>query len=221
MFTGIVRAVGRVQKTAKKSGVMKLVVETPPRWGKLSVGESIAVNGVCLTVVKQAKHSVTLEVVPETLNATNLGRLKPASLVNLEPALRAGDSLGGHFVMGHVDGVGRIRKIRRAGRHLSLQVEAPGDIIRYVVRKGSIALEGISLTVQNVDAASFEVAVIPHTLENTNLRHKSVGDQVNLETDFLAKIVENFVKPLSSRPKVRVSRLSEKFLREQGFSPPA
>lgn len=123
--------------------------------------------------------------------------------------------------MGHVDGIGRIRKIRRAGKHLSLQVEAPEDIIRYVVRKGSVAVEGISLTVQNVDAISFEVAVIPHTLENTNLRHKSAGDPVNLETDCLAKIVENFVKALSSRSKPPRSRLSEKFLREQGFSPPA
>src|SRR5918995_5367840 len=177
MFTGIVQALGRVRSF--EDG--RLVVERGPV--DAAIGDSVAVNGVCLTVVERGEGTLAFDVVPETVSRT-----RPfGDAVNLEPSLRAGDPLGGHVVQGHVDGVGRVRALGADGR---LVVEAPAEILAYVVEKGSIAVDGVSLTVAWVHRDAFEVALVPHTLEVTTLGSLREGDAVNLEVDVLAKYVE-------------------------------
>jgi riboflavin synthase len=182
VFTGLVREVGTVR--SMRDG--RLVVEAELT-GKL--GDSIAVNGVCLTVVAADGGAVSFDTVPETLARTSLGSLDHGSRVNLEPALRAGDAMGGHYVQGHVDGVGAFRGIE-AGLHW---FDAPPELLRYVAEKGSIAVEGTSLTVAALDGRGFAVALIPHTLDATTLGVLAPGDAVNLETDVLAKYVERLL----------------------------
>ena len=179
MFTGLVREVGTVR--SMQGG--RLVVETTIA---AELGDSIAVDGVCLTVVANDTGTLAFDAVPETLSRTSLGALAPGSGVNLEPALRVGDALGGHYVQGHVDGVGTFRGVAD-GLHW---FDAPPDIVRYVVGKGSIAVQGTSLTVARTDDSGFAVALIPHTLEATTLGRLEPGARVNLEADVLAKYVE-------------------------------
>ena len=179
MFTGIVREVGRV---AEFDG-HRLVVDAQTT---AALGDSVAVDGVCLTAVDGSR--LAFDVVGETIGRTTLGRLKPGDRVNLEPALRAGDAFGGHYVQGHVDGVGQVRS---AGTEV--WVDAPADLLRYVVIKGSITVDGVSLTVAALDDRGFGVALVPHTLAETTLGELEPGDPVNLETDILAKYVERLV----------------------------
>ncbi|MGZ4289296.1 MAG: riboflavin synthase [Gaiellaceae bacterium] len=179
MFTGLVRDVATVRSLVGG----RLVVETPL---EAAIGDSIAVDGVCLTVVDNADGALAFDAVPETLARTSLGTLEHGSRVNLEPALRAGDALGGHYVQGHVDGVGSYRGVA-GDLHW---FDAPPEILRYVVEKGSIAVQGTSLTVAAVDGRGFAVALIPHTLEVTTLGRLEPGARVNLEADVLAKYVE-------------------------------
>ncbi|MHB1191328.1 MAG: riboflavin synthase, partial [Armatimonadota bacterium] len=156
-------------------------------------GDSVAVNGTCLTVVRIAPPLLEFDAVSETVERTTLARLRPGDPVNLERALRAGDRLGGHMVQGHVDGTGRLSEMRKAGNQTLLRFAAPTEILRYVVEKGSIAVDGASLTVAEVDGGSFAVAVIPHTLAETTLGDLSTGSAVNLETDIIGKYVYKFV----------------------------
>lgn len=186
MFTGIVRERGRV--VSLQDG--RLVVETGVG---ASLGDSVAVDGVCLTVVGGDSRTLAFDVVPETLARTTLGRLQPGSEVNLEPAVRAGDPLGGHYVQGHVDGVGRVRSLKPEGQGARLWVEAPARVLRYCVEKGSICVSGVSLTVAELDRDAFSVALVPHTLACTTLGRLRPGDEVNLEADVLAKYVERLV----------------------------
>jgi riboflavin synthase len=186
VFTGLIREVGRV--VAFEGG--RLTIEAAQ---EAALGDSIAIDGVCLTVVAQQDGTLAFEAVPETLARTSLGRLEPGSRVNLEPALRAGDPLGGHYVQGHVDGVGTVRSVEAEGEGKRIWTDTPGDLLRYVVEKGSIALQGTSLTVAAVDDQGFAVALIPHTLQETTLDRLTVGDPVNLEVDVLAKYVEKLV----------------------------
>src|SRR5205085_1764895 len=158
-----------------------------------ALGDSIAIDGVCLTVVAHDGRTLSFEAVPETLARTSLGSLEAGSRVNLEPALRAGDPLGGHYVQGHVDGVGTVRSVEPEGDGKRIWTDAPAELLRYVVEKGSIAVQGTSLTVAAVGESGFEVALIPHTLEATTLGALEPGDQVNLETDVLAKYVEKLL----------------------------
>jgi riboflavin synthase len=181
MFTGIVREVGKV---VSFDGA-RLVVEAPETAAQAVAGDSVAVAGTCLTVVETDGGSLSFDVVPETLARTTLGRLEAGSAVNLEPALRVGDPLGGHIVQGHVDGVGTLRK-----RGELTWFDASTEIVRYCVEKGSIAVDGTSLTVAGTDDAGFAVALIPHTLEATTLGSLELGDGVNLEIDVFAKYVE-------------------------------
>ncbi len=182
MFTGLVREVGTV---ASFDGG-RLVVEAATA-GK--PGDSIAVDGVCLTVVENGGGRLAFDVVPETLV-----RVKPfRARVNLEPALRAGEPLGGHYVQGHVDGVGTVAAARPEGDGVRLRIEPPAELLRYVVEKGSIAVEGVSLTVASLDDTGLEVALVPHTLAATTLSDLAPGDSVNLEADVLAKYVERFL----------------------------
>ena len=186
MFTGIVREVGRVEAVEERGESVRLVVRAPETAAAATVGDSVLLAGVCLTAVEVADGSVAFDAVPETLRRSTLGRLEAGAGVNVEPALRAGDPLGGHIVQGHVDGVGRIRRVDDEG----IEVEAPQDVLRYCVEKGSIAVEGVSLTIGGLGERSFTVALIPHTRDVTTLGGVAEGDDVNLEVDVVAKYVE-------------------------------
>jgi riboflavin synthase alpha subunit len=193
MFTGIIREVGHDASVGARGEGMWLEVEAPTTSAQANVGDSVAINGVCLTVVAVANGRMAFDAVPETLARTSLGRLGTGSRVNLEPALRAGEPLGGHYVQGHVDGVGSVREVADEGEGKRIWVDAPEELLRYVVEKGSIAVEGTSLTVAGLDETGFAVALIPHTLAETTLGELTPGETVNLEADVLAKYVERLL----------------------------
>jgi riboflavin synthase len=186
VFTGIVREVGRVEAVEERGDSVRLTVRAPETAAATSVGDSIALAGVCLTAVEVADSTMAFDAVPETLRRSTLGRLEAGGGVNVEPALRAGEPLGGHIVQGHVDGVGRIRAVGEEG----IEVEAAPEVLRYCVEKGSITVEGVSLTIATLGEGSFGVALVPHTREVTTLGGVAVGDEVNLEVDVVAKYVE-------------------------------
>ena len=189
MFTGIVREVGTV---ASFDG-SRLVVEAPGTAEGAGVGDSVSVAGVCLTVVEADETRLAFDVVPETASRTALNGLDPGTGVNLEPSLRVGDQLGGHVVQGHVDAVGRVRSVTPEGDSRRVWVDAPESVLGYCIEKGSIAVDGVSLTVAAFDDEGFEVALIPHTLAATTLGRLESGDGVNLEADVLGKVVERLV----------------------------
>lgn len=197
MFTGIVEEAGVVEciKPAAKS--IELTVRAHKCGRGLKIGDSLAVNGCCLTVVKLASRGkfklAQFDLLQETWRRTNLQFTKPGSLVNLERPLRANAELGGHFVTGHIDGIGKIIRWERAGQDHVLDIAAPPEVMRYVVFKGSVAVDGISLTVAGVNKKSFRIWIIPHTYEITALRERKVGDAVDLEADLLGKYVEKFI----------------------------
>ena len=213
MFTGLIEEKGKVIRTEPGPGGMRLTVEAPKVSGDVKLGDSVSVNGACLTAVEVSPPMLKFDVVRETVERSTLGRLRPGDAVNLERPLRAGDRLGGHMVLGHVDGIGTIREIRKSGAETLFRFEAPSEIMRFVVEKGSIAVDGISLTVADVGPSSFSVAVIPHTLENTTLGDASVGGGVNLETDIIGKYV---YKLMGKAEPTSDQRLLEK-LSEGGF----
>jgi riboflavin synthase len=189
MFTGIVREVGTVESFDDS----RLVVAATQTAADAAVGDSVAVAGVCLTVVENDEVRLAFDVVPETLARTALGRLERGSAVNIEPSLRVGDQLGGHVVQGHVDVVGRVRSVTPDGDGRRVWVDAPEELLAYCIEKGSIAVDGVSLTVAALDDSGFEVALIPHTLDVTTLGWLEPGDSVNLEPDVLAKVVGHLV----------------------------
>jgi riboflavin synthase len=193
VFTGIVREVGRVASIEGGEEGVSLAVEAPATASGVEVGGSVAIDGVCLTAESVTDGRISFHAVPETLRRTSLGRLTPGSRVNLEPALRAGEPLGGHYVQGHVDGVGHIAEVRPEGAGSRVSVSAPAEVLRYCVEKGSIAVDGVSLTVAALDDGTFEVALIPHTLAETTLGELEAGRAVNLEVDVLAKYVERLL----------------------------
>ena len=186
MFTGIVEEVGSV----KSAGDGRLVIGASEVLSDVKVGDSISVNGACLTVTTHDDSSFSVDVVPETLRRTNLGELEAGSAVNLERSMPAYGRFGGHMVQGHVDGTATISSIRGEGDALMVVFDAPISLMRYVVEKGFIAVDGASLTIVNCDNFSFSVTIIPHTRENTVFKHKKVGDSVNLEVDIMAKYIE-------------------------------
>jgi riboflavin synthase len=190
VFTGIVRELGAVEGIQESATGVRLLVRAPETAAAAAVGDSVAVNGVCLTAVAADDGVLAFDAVPETLRRSSLGRLSAGARVNVEPALRAGEPLGGHFVQGHVDGVGRVRRADAEG----LEIEAGGEILRYCVEKGSIAVEGVSLTIASLGEDSFTVALVPHTREVTTLGALAEGDDVNLEVDVLAKHVERLLE---------------------------
>ena len=194
MFTGLVREVGIVVSVAGDETV-RLELGAPAIAEASAVGDSVAIDGVCLTVVAVEDGRLLFDAVPETLARTSLGALTRGSRVNLEPALRAGDALGGHYVQGHVDGVGTVRSADPEGDGRRIWFDAPQGLLRYVIVKGSIAVQGTSLTVADLDERGFAVALIPHTLVATTLGSLGPGDRVNLEADVLAKYVERLIAP--------------------------
>jgi riboflavin synthase len=190
MFTGIVRELA----TVGSFDGTRLVVIAPETAAVAAVGDSVAVAGVCLTVVEAADGQLAFDVVPETLSRTALGGVETGGNVNVEPSLRVGDQLGGHVVQGHVDAVGRVRSVAPEGDSHRVWIDAPETVVRYCIEKGSIAVDGVSLTVAAFDDDGFEVALIPHTLTVTTLGRLEPGDEVNLEADVLGKVVERLVE---------------------------
>lgn len=195
MFTGIVREVGRVVAVEGGPEGRSLVVLAPVTAAETGVGDSVAIGGVCLTAEAIDGDRIRFHAVAETLRRTSLGQLAEGGDVNVEPALRAGEPLGGHYVQGHVDGLGAIGSVEAEGDGLRVVVEAPPEILRYCVEKGSITVDGVSLTVAELLEDAFAVALVPHTLEATTLRDLAPGQPVNLEADVLAKYVERLVAP--------------------------
>lgn len=190
MFTGIVRELGTVDAFDGS----RLVVAAPETAGGVAVGDSVSIAGVCLTVVAAEEGRLAFDLVPETLSRTALSRLDPGDRVNVEPSLRVGDPLGGHVVQGHVDAVGTVRSVTPEEDSRRVWVDASDAVARYCLEKGSIAVDGVSLTVAALDDKGFEVALIPHTLAATTLGDLEPGDEVNLEVDVLAKVVERLVE---------------------------
>ncbi|HSF60063.1 MAG TPA: riboflavin synthase [Gaiellaceae bacterium] len=193
MFTGIVRELGTIVSADEHGGARALVVRAPGIAASASTGDSVSINGCCLTVESVAGERLAFHAVAETVGRTTLGQVRAEDRVNVEPAVRAGDPLGGHYVQGHVDGIGRVQSVEAEGEGLRVFVEAPDDVLRYCVEKGSVTVDGVSLTVAELADDAFAVALVPHTLEVTTLSELAPGREVNLEADVLAKYVERVV----------------------------
>ena len=209
MFTGLIEEKGKVVQVQPSSGGLRLTVEAPVVSGDVKLGDSVAVNGACLTAVEINPPMLKFDVVRETAGRSTLGNLRPGDAVNLERPLRAGDRLGGHMVLGHVDGIGTIREIRKSGGETVFRFEAPPEIMQYIVEKGSIAINGISLTIADLGPNWFTVAAIPHTLQATTLGEASVGSAVNLETDIIGKYVYKFMGKSAGSDQRLLGKLSE------------
>jgi riboflavin synthase len=194
MFTGIVQSVGVVREVEPRGGDVTIVVETPGLpLESAALGDSIAVNGVCLTAIRLESHAFAADVSRETLAMTTLGEWAPGTRVNLEPALKAGQPLGGHYVTGHVDGVGQVTSRHEDARSVRVEFELPPELARYVARKGSVCIDGVSLTVNAVSGTRFDVNLVPHTLEVTILGQYRRGTAVNVEVDIIARYLERLL----------------------------
>jgi riboflavin synthase len=193
VFTGVVRELGRIASAAGGESGLTLVVEAPGTAAQVAVGGSVAIDGCCLTAESVEGARISFHAVPETLARSTLRRLTSGDPVNVEPALQVGEPLGGHFVQGHVDAIGRVQSVEAEGEGLRVFVEAPDDVLRYCVDKGSVALDGVSLTIAELADDAFAVVLVPHTLEATTLSALVPGREVNLEVDVLAKYVERLV----------------------------
>ncbi|MBR3607971.1 MAG: riboflavin synthase [Lachnospiraceae bacterium] len=215
MFTGIVEEVGKIKKIERNTVSAKLSIEADKVLQEVKEGDSIAVNGICLTVTSFTKNSFTADVMHETMNRTTLGKLKENSPVNLERALSVMGRFGGHMVSGHIDGRGKIVGIEKDDNAVLFTIETTEKILRYIVEKGSIAINGISLTVARVDRKNFTVSVIPHTLRVTSLGSFQKGDEVNLENDIVGKYIEKLLG--LSCPEKKESTLTMDFLIKNGF----
>ena len=211
MFTGIIEEVGRIRHIQTGTASCVLTVAASKILTDVHIGDSIAVNGTCLTVCRFNAESFSADVMPETMRRTNLGSLTPGSEVNLERAMAANGRFGGHIVSGHIDGTGQVKFLKREDNAVWVQIMARPELLRYVVEKGSIAIDGISLTVAKVTKQDFSVSVIPHTGEETTLLHRKPGDIVNLECDILAKYAEKLLG------KDDASGITPHFLAEHGF----
>ncbi|MGB9715998.1 MAG: riboflavin synthase [Thermodesulfovibrionales bacterium] len=193
MFTGIILEMGEVVSIQKKGGITQLSLKSREIPKDAKIGDSISVNGTCLTIVEIKGNDMRFDLSEETLRSSNLGSLKVGDRVNLEPSLRYDSRLGGHFVSGHVDGIGRIRSKTRIGDTFKIEIEAPDDILNFLIKKGSVAVDGISLTVVDILKKSFTVVIIPHTAKLTTLGFKETGDTVNIEVDMIGKYVAKFL----------------------------
>jgi riboflavin synthase len=218
MFTGLVEGIGTVARHSTRGKVKRITLSIPAAFMDLKAGDSLAVSGTCLTVVNAKKGEVTLEAVPETLSRTTLGKLRAGSKLNLERAVRADSRLGGHFVQGHVDGVGKVTTIRRLGETWVVAVSAPGEILAGLVEKGSVALDGVSLTITEVSGDGFGVVLVPHTLKHTTLGSWKEGGEVNIEGDLLSKYVARHLAPGARTGSLAEKReLTLEWLAEEGY----
>ena len=212
MFTGIIRAKGSIGAIEKRGGDVRLRVTTPDLpWSEYEIGDSIAVNGVCLTAVRLLDNGFDTDVSVETLDVTTLKQLAVGDAVNLEPALRVGDALGGHLVSGHVDGIGRMTARADDARSIRMTFEVPGELSRYIAKKGSICVDGVSLTINEVSGNTFGLNIIPHTAEVTTMGAYEAGTTVNIEVDLLARYIERMLGN-------DAGGLSIDFLREHGYA---
>ena len=215
MFTGIVEETGSIKNIKRGAASAELSIEASKVLEDVALGDSIAVNGVCLTVTDFSGSMFTADVMHETLDRSSLGALRPGSPVNLERAMKTDGRFGGHIVSGHIDGTGHISNISRDDNAIWYTIDTSGDILRYIVEKGSIAIDGISLTVASVDESSFKVSIIPHTAANTILAVKKAGDVVNLENYIIGKYVEKLMR--TAENETEESCITEAFLIENGF----
>ncbi len=217
MFTGIVREMG-VVKSIELSGVLNRIrIECSEVAREVKMGDSVSVNGICLTVSAYGNSWFEADVMPETLRKTNLSDLNVGGRVNLEPALRLEDRLGGHIVSGHIDGIGVIKQIKNEKNAVWIIIEAPQEIARYIVMKGSVAVDGTSLTVAYVEGSSFGVSLIPATRSFTTLGTKKVGDKVNVECDIIGKYIEKLIKPDNQDAEQKTGGIDMAFLEQKGF----
>ena len=218
MFTGLIEDIGEIVQIGKKGNSFQISIKSS--LDKISIGDSISVDGVCLTVVAVDKNIFIVEVSPETLKRTTLSERKRGELVNLERALQLSDRLGGHLVTGHIDGTAIIKSITKKQNSIIIKITTPPEIIRYLVVKGSVGLDGISLTVNEIQGNDFIVNIIPHTAQVTTIGKKRVGDKVNIETDLIGKYVEKFLLEAELIPKKREESksISLDFLSKHGFT---
>ena len=217
MFTGIVEEKGKLQKVLSGQESGSIDIRASKVLEGTQIGDSIAVNGVCLTVTSLKGDGFTADVMPETLRRTNLGKLAIGAEVNLERAMAAGGRFGGHIVSGHIDGTGVIQSLKPEGNAVWVSISANPEILHLIVEKGSICIDGISLTVAYVDDSIFKVSIIPHTGSETTLLHKKAGDIVNLENDIVGKYIEKLMQPYSGGKEEKKSSLTMEFLSEYGF----
>lgn len=213
MFTGLIEELGKIESVKPISGGKTLTISAEKILSGINTGDSISVNGVCLTVTKFSARNFTVDAVGETLNKTTMNELRIGDNVNLEPALRLSQKLGGHIVQGHVNGVGEISELKKLGENYSLSVIVPSALEKYLVKEGSIAIDGISLTIAGAMNTKCTFSIIPHTWLNTNLRTKNIGDKVNIEIDIIAKYVEK----LLAGGKKNISELNEERLNKLGY----
>jgi riboflavin synthase len=218
MFSGIVAEVGTVKAVEGGGDAVSLTIEASPVFADVAIGESIAVNGVCLTAVQRQGSMFAVDVSPETLRATNLGELRPGDGVNLERSLCLNDRIGGHLVSGHVDGVGTILEKRLEGNAIHYDIQVPEDLMRYLVPKGSIAIDGISLTVVGCFSTSFQITIIPHTAAVTTIGRKGIGATVNLECDMIGKYVERVLQVRLEGEGAEPGELQLALLRRHGLA---
>ncbi|MFO7887173.1 MAG: riboflavin synthase [Eubacteriales bacterium] len=217
MFTGLIEEVGEITSVTRKGNSAQITVKAPGILKENKVGDSISTNGVCLTVTKKTSNTYTVDVMPETMNRSNFKNLKYGSKVNVERALKVGDRLDGHMVSGHVDGIGIITDFREDDNAVWITLKADKGVLKYIVEKGSIAIDGTSLTVAYVDNETFKVSIIPHTGEATTLLNKKIGDEVNLECDMVGKYIEKLLNFEKKETENSSSELNEKFLKNNGF----
>lgn len=217
MFTGIIEEVGTLEGFSIGNGFGLMEIKCNEILEDSKIGDSIATNGVCLTIKEKSSNSFTAEVMGETLSKSNLGSLKVGDKLNLERALKLSDRLGGHIVSGHIDGVGKIVSIKEENDGIWFTIAAPKEVLKYIIYKGSIGIDGISLTVAFIDGEVFKVSVIPHTLDNTILLNKKVNSKVNLECDLVGKYIEKLFGRKDEKEVVEKNDISMEFLRNNGF----
>lgn len=216
MFTGLIEEVGIIKSVRKNSNYASIEIKAKKVLEGLKIGDSISTNGVCLTVTEFTSETFTVDIMPESIKRSNLKDIKYGSRVNLERAMKLGDRFGGHIVSGHIDGVGLVKSYKNDGNAVWIEVEVGRDIIKYIVFKGSITLDGASVTVAEVEEDSFKVSIIPLTGEETNLLEKKVGDSINVECDLVGKYIENILNPFIEQNSLK-TKIDENFLEKNGF----
>ena len=218
MFTGLIQAIGKISAIEKSGADQRIEIYSEKLdFAKVKIGDSISVNGVCLTVTDLGDRRFSVDVSGETLSCTTMGELGTGHEVNLEQSLTPSSRLGGHFVSGHVDGVGLIEARREAGRSIRFTVSAPGALARYIAAKGSICMDGVSLTVNHVTGHKFDVNIIPHTLQETIIKHYKAGSRVNLEVDLIARYLERLLLGERAAENTIATGITQEFLSSHGY----
>lgn len=213
MFTGIVEELGTIANMQQTGEAMKLTISAETILADVNLGDSIAVNGICLTVTSFTPTSFSVDVMPETMRATSLQSLSRGSTVNLERAMSANGRFGGHFVTGHIDGTGTIIDKKRSYNAVYYKIQLPNELLRYCLQKGSVAIDGTSLTIFGIDESSITISLIPHTLSQSVIGTKTTGEIVNIECDMIGKYIERFI----TQPTSKMSSITENFLQDNGF----